>query len=361
VSLTGSNWKNAAGCALSLFLAGAAFAMSLKPFHSRHSGIRLIMVCVPGLSWADVRFMERDESCSAIRSLMSSRACWAGLRWTAETAEGVLATLLTGRFQSSHGATTGKDLECFDGAADPVQRVIWDVLAENGRPVVAVGWPLWYPLPAARAVIVPVTSLEQDAQACAGAERGRGSESGEVSSPSFLTEIECRCARLDRLAVRAAMHAAERFGRPDIFVCLPGLEKWRSAERGQIPPDKAAAESCFLLLRDVDRAIGALLAAADPEKTLFVLMSAPARRSAGFGMRPADERCISDQAGPGVLLAAGPDVRVGAADSVVRDVDVAPMIIYRLGLRVPLDADGSPWNLLFGEKHGIQKSVLFAE
>ena len=63
----------------------------------------------------------------------------------------------------------------------------------------------------------------------------------------------------------------------------------------------------------------------------------------------------------GIFVAAGPDIRKGAQIEGARIVDVAPTVLYALGLPIPEDMDGRPLLEIFDHDYRATQPVQYAE
>ena len=61
----------------------------------------------------------------------------------------------------------------------------------------------------------------------------------------------------------------------------------------------------------------------------------------------------------GIFVAAGPDIRVGDQIEGARIVDVAPTVLYALGLPIPEDMDGRPLLEIFGKEYRAAHPVQY--
>jgi hypothetical protein len=63
----------------------------------------------------------------------------------------------------------------------------------------------------------------------------------------------------------------------------------------------------------------------------------------------------------GIMVAAGPDIRGGQRIEGARIVDVAPTVLYALGLPIPRDMDGRPLLEIWGDERRATCPVQYAE
>src|SRR5205823_5580887 len=63
----------------------------------------------------------------------------------------------------------------------------------------------------------------------------------------------------------------------------------------------------------------------------------------------------------GIILAQGPHIRRNAHIDNAGIIDVAPTILYALGMRIPSDMDGRPLTALFDELYTEQKQASYTD
>ena len=141
----------------------------------------------------------------------------------------------------------------------------------------------------------------------------------------------------DRMFARAAAEVAQRFDPHLLAVYLSATDTtahlfchsnpWRD-EICQTVLDGAYAA--------VDRAVGQVIAAADPQATVIVVSDH------GFDL------VIGHEHGwlhglPGVAIAKGPGVRAGTSIDAATVYDVAPTVLALMGAPLPVDQRGRPW------------------
>lgn len=223
----------------------------------------------------------------------------------------------------------------FDVAALPV----WEILARTGRSVAVVGF---HPALGGRPAGAPEPEERLRAEQAL-------AESGWEPLGRALAADRARLA-----AVRAALTAPAPPAA--IFVSLPGLETASLATfggfvRAELEGERAgalrrAADAYATFLSGLDAELAALWESI-PEPRLLVVSSARGAGVAGGLVRFSRDllgvrRVEGTLDGPpdGVLLARGQGVRRGGSPGVGRIVDLAPTLLYALGLPLARDFDG---------------------
>jgi predicted AlkP superfamily phosphohydrolase/phosphomutase len=164
-----------------------------------------------------------------------------------------------------------------------------------------------------------------------------------------------------------------------IFVNLRGREPQGIVEQGEpyeALREKLIAELCRL--RDPDTGEPVVLAAYRREElyegpfldllpdVVFDLGDGPYLASdapvATQVLEPLPRSYLQGRHQPdGIFVAAGPDIRQGARIEGARIVDVAPTVLYALGLPIPEDMDGRPLMEIFDHDYKTAQPVQYAE
>jgi hypothetical protein len=243
-------------------------------------------------------------------------------------------------------------------------RTLWSILSTEGFTVGVVGWPLTQPAPVVRGYIVGDT-YHRTALTASG-----------IDNPSAIYPPDLQMeARTDRVydGIAAAMarikpaqvtltryqgldsigHYFLRYAQPADFGDVT------EEERRRLGP---VLERHYSL---IDEAIGRALAGIGPDDLLIVV--------SGYGMEPLGlskrllERVIGDPdvsgthetAPDGFLLAYGASVSRGRQQARASVVDIAPTILYFLGLPQGRDMDGYARTDLFQKSFTEQRPIAF--
>jgi hypothetical protein len=244
---------------------------------------------------------------------------------------------------------------------------LWEILARLGLPSASLSWPsAWPPAQGGGAVI---------------SERFFRSNAGSEAEPSALARLgmslRVRAEDLDRQVLGilgrhpskstvaalagdlwreevavALSRENSALARPSLsFVVLPGLSAISSESFGGFyavqfggassPRAQEAARRVADYYEHVDRFLGRLLAARDG--ALVAIVSAHGAAPIGWWERLRGGGALGgtfEGSPDGVFILAGPGIRAGALIAGPRLVDVAPTLLYALGLPVARDLDG---------------------
>ena len=274
-------------------------------------------------------------------------------------------------------------------------RTLWSILSTNGFIVGVVGWPLTQPAPVVRGYVVGDTyhrvaltasgiddpsaiyppELQLDALA---AMEAATAETPPVVQASMGAGIDPRHeapARTDRIYDRIAQ-AMARARAPQVtltrYQALDPIGHYFlryavPSEFGDVT-DEERRRMGGVLERHysvIDEAIGRAMAALGPDDLLLVV-SGYGMEPLGFGKRLI-ERVIGDpeisgthEAAPdGFLLAYGASVARGRQQARASVVDIAPTILYFLGLPLGRDMDGFARTDLFQASFTQERPVTF--
>ena len=274
-------------------------------------------------------------------------------------------------------------------------RTLWSILSTNGFTVGVVGWPLTQPAPVVRGYVVGDTyhrvaltasgiddpsaiyppELQLDALA---AMEAATAETPPVVQASMGAGIDPRHeapARTDRIYDRIAQ-AMARARAPQVtltrYQALDPIGHYFlryavPSEFGDVT-DEERRRMGGVLERHysvIDEAIGRAMAALGPDDLLLVV-SGYGMEPLGFGKRLI-ERVIGDpeisgthEAAPdGFLLAYGASVARGRQQARASVVDIAPTILYFLGLPLGRDMDGFARTDLFQASFTQERPVTF--
>lgn len=277
---------------------------------------------------------------------------------------------------------------------------LWRILADRGLPVGVIGFPLTHPAPALRGYVVSDVLHRVD-DARFGLDGG-----ASVSPPGLWTAITAARAqaltpdprdvvmrtglvprgaaadgRVDPAPVQAdSLHlrllATLEASRPSRFVAvrLPGLDAvGHSFLRYAAPADFGdvtdAERAAFGSVLDdyygvLDAAVGRIAASLEPDDLVLFVSS--------HGMEPLSpvkrvlERLVGDpqlsgtheRAPDGFVLAFGAAVRAGDAERGSM-ADIAPTVLYYLGLPIGRDMDGRPRTDFFRSEFTATRPVTF--
>jgi hypothetical protein len=272
-------------------------------------------------------------------------------------------------------------------------RWMWEILADQGITSGVVNWPLTYP---ARAVLGYVVSDRFDEAASspfrlADAEAGDPTTAVDVARETFdawqarpwhqvlttftrgeVEPVEVDWARWDRAYAETAAALEQQFAPRLTVVRYEGLDAFGHAYFRQAQPElfgdprRLAPERSVLdrYYGHIDAEIGRAVRQIDPGDLLLVV--------SGFGMDPTSlvkrllARLIGDPdltgthepAPDGFLLAFGSNVQRGQRPR-GSILDVAPTVLYYLGVPVGRDMDGYARTDLFSPAFTIEHPVMY--
>jgi predicted AlkP superfamily phosphohydrolase/phosphomutase len=276
-------------------------------------------------------------------------------------------------------------------------RTLWNILGTNGFSVGVVAWPLTQPAPAVRGYIVSDTyhrtapakstlvdqatvypqELKGDAltameQAAADTAPAMPAASGDPVAADPRQEAPARIDRVyDRIAralaqVRPTQVTVTRYQSLDTIGHY-FLRYAMPSEFGDVSESERQRLGAVLdrQYSVIDESIGRAMAALGPDDLLLVV--------SGFGMEPLGpgkrliERLIGDpdisgthEAAPdGFLLAYGSAVASGRQQQRASVVDIAPTILYFLGLPIGRDMDGYARTDLFQQAFTQDHPISF--
>jgi len=278
-------------------------------------------------------------------------------------------------------------------------RTLWSILSTHGFTVGVVGWPLTQPAPVVRGYVVgdtyhraaltpsgiddpsamyppelQMTALEAIERATAEASPALTASIGGAGGPGIDPRHEAP-ARTDRVYDRIAQamssarppqvtltryQSLDPIGHYFLRYALP-------SEFGDVTEEERRRLGSVLERHYgvIDEVIGRAMAALGPDDLLIVV--------SGFGMEPLGfgkrliERVIGDpeisgthEAAPdGFLLAYGASVSRGRQSARASVVDVAPTILYFLGLPIGRDMDGYARTDLFQKSFTDERPITF--
>jgi hypothetical protein len=242
-------------------------------------------------------------------------------------------------------------------------RTLWGILSTQGLSAGVVGWPLTDPPPAIRGYVVSDVSNDS-------AEDVDGAiDAGELA-PRFAA-----AGRKDRLIAAAAREHGRTHPVTVTLTRYQGLDPIghyflrfaTPAAFGDVTDEERRTRGPILERHYgiVDEEIGRAIAALGPDDLLVVV--------SGYGMEPLPlwqrliERAIGDpelsgthdDAPDGFLLAYGSMVSPGRRMNRASVVDVAPTILYFLGLPVARDMDGYARSELFQASFTDDRPITF--
>jgi len=278
-------------------------------------------------------------------------------------------------------------------------RTLWSILSTHGFTVGVVGWPLTQPAPVVRGYVVgdtyhraaltpsgiddpsamyppelQMTALEAIERATAEASPALTASIGGAGGPGIDPRHEAP-ARTDRVYDRIAQamssarppqvtltryQSLDPIGHYFLRYALP-------SEFGDVTEEERRRLGSVLERHYgvIDEVIGRAMAALGPDDLLIVV--------SGFGMEPLGfgkrliERVIGDpeisgthEAAPdGFLLAYGASVSRGRQSARASVVDIAPTILYFLGLPIGRDMDGYARTDLFQKSFTDERPITF--
>ena len=271
-------------------------------------------------------------------------------------------------------------------------RTLWSILSTNGFSVGVVGWPLTQPAPAVRGYLVSdtyhrvaltpsgiddnSTVYPPDLRHAALAALESVADAPSAVVPASLVDVRHETpARIDRVYDRIAQRLARERPAQVTFTRYQSLDaighyflRYASpSEFGDVSDDEQRRLGPVLERHYavVDEAIGRAMVALGPEDLLLVV--------SGFGMEPLGlgkrlvERVIGDpdisgtheSAPDGFLMAYGASVARGRQQALASVVDVAPTILYFLGLPIGRDMDGYARTDVFQPAFTEERPITF--
>jgi predicted AlkP superfamily phosphohydrolase/phosphomutase len=271
-------------------------------------------------------------------------------------------------------------------------RPMWDILADYGVPAGVVNWPLTYPAHADKGFVIsdqfdegesyPLRLSQAGAPTTAAAiardefELWRALPWQDVIPPVSSEEVEpvgLQRARWDRAYRDAALALdwefrtrllAIRFEALDVFGHA-GLREAEPALFGQIgrtDPHRTVLDRSYA---SIDLEIGRLVNALAPDDLLLVvsgfgmdretLLKQVVARALGEADRPGSH----DRAPDGFLIAYGSNVAPDATLPRGAIVDVAPTVLYYLGVPIGRDMDGFARADLFRRSFTVEHPVTY--
>jgi predicted AlkP superfamily phosphohydrolase/phosphomutase len=271
-------------------------------------------------------------------------------------------------------------------------RTLWSILSTNGFSVGVVGWPLTQPAPAVRGYLVSDTyhrvaltpsglddnsaMYPPDLRLDALAALESIADATPAVVPASLVDVRHETpARTDRVYDRIAQTMArERPAQVTItrYQSLDPIGHYFlryavPSEFGDVTDEERRRLGSVLEghYAAIDEAIGRAIVALGPEDLLLVV--------SGYGMEPLGlgkrlvERVIGDpdisgthEAAPdGFLMAYGASVARGRQPALTSVVDVAPTILYFLGLPIGRDMDGYARTDLFQRSFTEERPITF--
>ncbi len=275
-------------------------------------------------------------------------------------------------------------------------RTLWSILSTNGFSVGVVGWPLTQPAPVVRGYVVGDTyhhvaltasgiddpsaiyPPELQIDALAAMESATTDASPAVTASIAGAAVDPRRetpARTDRVYERIAQAMSRARPAQVTFTRYQSLDPIGHyflryalpSEFGDVTDEQRRRLGPVLERHYavIDEAIGRAMAALGPDD-LLIVVSGYGMEPLGFGKRLI-ERLIGDpeisgthEAAPdGFLLAYGASVARGRQQARASVVDVAPTILYFLGLPIGRDMDGYALTDLFQASFTRERPIAF--
>ena len=271
-------------------------------------------------------------------------------------------------------------------------RTLWSILSTNGFSVGVVGWPLTQPAPAVRGYLVSdvyhrvaltpsgiednSTLYPPDLRLDALAALESVADAPPAVVPASQVDVRHETpARTDRVYDRIAQTMARARPAQVTITRYQSLDPIGHyflryavpSEFGDVTDDERRRLGPVLERHYavIDEAIGRAMVALGPEDLLLVV--------SGYGMEPLGlgkrlvERVIGDpdisgthEAAPdGFLMAYGASVARGRQEALASVVDVAPTILYFLGLPIGRDMDGHARADLFQRSFTEERPITF--
>jgi predicted AlkP superfamily phosphohydrolase/phosphomutase len=341
----------------------------------RPTGDRVLLVGIDAATWDVIRPLMAAGRLPTLTSLV--RAGWSATLESIEPtiSPAIWTSIATGTRPAVHGIT-GFLAPGPDGRAIPVtsnvrrREPLWAIASRHARSVNVVGWYVTWPVEAVNGVMVSDRFVDADR----GELVGGGSQSLTPDRPGVYpaalgTELEKLFVRADRFidpyerefhrvfkaypvdATRTAI--AERLMRErpaDLtLVYLWGIDPiqhhfWKYYQPETWPGPPLPPADVELNRRkipdyyeDTDAFLGRLLAAAGPRATVVVVSDHGAGPLLTYD---ASNPVSGDHRPEGIVVVAGNHVRHGGGERRASILDIAPTVLYLLGLPVGRDMEG---------------------
>jgi hypothetical protein len=268
------------------------------------------------------------------------------------------------------------------GAESVRARAFWDIAAEYGLTPGIVRWPLTHPAELSRGYLVsdrfhvgssspmrledaraavPSSAVEITREAFDAAEVP--ARDAAAAGPVLELDTGGLPARWDRVYRDAAIRLDAQFAPQLTAMRYQGLDTlshmhWSSAEPGRFRPAGAAAAATVLeaYYREIDEELGRAIGRQQPGDLLLVVSGfgmervSLVKRALAWVLRDAPLTGSHEGAPDGFLLAYGSHVEHAEVPRGAI-VDVAPTVLYYLGLPVGRDMDGFARSDLFGRAY----------
>lgn len=389
---------------------GAAALAALAWLALRPARARIVLVGFDGLDWVmvdslvargEMPNLERLRRTGSSGPLRSMQPMLSPILWT---------SMATGKTADKHGigwfGVENPNTHAFQPIQSTARKVeaLWNIASDEGRTVGVVNWYASYPAEVVDGFVV-TNYFGSHAFGMTG--EGVRVSAGKTYPESLFDEVEATYARHERLGLDdlrrfaatseaelarlTALTGSERVGDPlallhDTLAAADGTAATTIALDRRFEPELLlayfdltdAAAHLFMryrppplawvererqarfagvideVYRRADRILGELLEQVGPRALVFVVsdhgFESGDDRPAGDPERDVDaQTAVEWHRLDGVLCAAGPGIRAGHRIEGASILDVAPTLLYALGLPVARDMDGKPLLALFDE------------
>lgn len=352
---------------------------------------QVVVIGIDGADWRELRPLIARGAVPQLAALVEGGASGEISTYRPSLSPSIWTTVATGQSPPRHGITAFIEPESNIPFTSNMRRVpaLWNLLGERGIPVGIVGW--WITWPAE-----PVHGHIVSSYSSMGHDTWKGTLHEELANQFHPPEL--------REAVQPLIDPALQAGRDEIFALLEGyrppaaddvFSRRRYVGTWTLSADRMFSEAAALILRRhaprllavylaatdttahafcsnnpwrdetcgrvlagaytaADRAVGRVLAAAEPDATIIVLSDHGFHRSRGHsgGFR--------FHGPPGVLIAKGDGIPAGSHISAASVYDVAPTILALFGIPIPEDWRGRALLGAFESAHAEVLAPRFA-
>lgn len=324
---------------------------------------RLLVIGIRRFSWETVIALHTQSQLPNLATLLdgeSARGDILSRDYPSEDA--ILASILTGRFPVHHGISADHSYTLRSISDRVAQYLPWTRIHATGRPVAAIGFPIWQPLAGRNALIIPPefsgpgTTIYQDGEPVSGPSQWTSLKVTSTNVPSeyltpFTSDPDLPAAL--RAALRAALasdlttlalaqQAATEASHPDLFIYLSGLAALDNALAAQADPAARPALRHTLLSeyhQFIDSRIGTLHSLVADVPTALILFSEDGSRGQPMSYRPRFPTNLPPPA-VGFFLATGPGIRRSVIPATLTPPDVAATLLALARATLPVALDG---------------------
>jgi predicted AlkP superfamily phosphohydrolase/phosphomutase len=338
------------------------------------TGGRVLVIGVDAATWDVIRPLMAAGKLPTFSRLVAEGFSGTLMSMEPTISPALWTTIATGKRPERHGIQ-GFISSVWDGVAGiPVtsnmrrSEALWTIASRHGRRVNVVGWYVTWPVEAVNGVMVSDRFVPAERGALVGGSVSADGDRG-VHPASLASSLEPLFVRADRFldpyerefhrtfkaypvdATRTAIaehlmqaepadltlvyiwgvdpiqHHFWKFYQPETFPGPPPTPEEVSLNRGKIPA----------YYRDVDGFVARLLARTGPRDTVIIVSDHGAGPVAVYDAKTG---ISGEHRLEGVVIAAGSHVRPGIAARPPSILDVAPTVLYLLGLPIAEDMEG---------------------